>query len=292
MKTKRPLEIVPWEAIDAYRGIIPAELRDPSNDIRRSAVCLAVSELWNPIGAAIGVRDAEDDAGHVLWLYVRPEHRRQGVATTLLEGLEAELAERGCRSLVLGYPRSGETALDAWLAAEGWDTERSYVVAVGNADGLQSRWLRRTGLPPWLTAFPWSDLTDADRDWIERRRQNGGFPEALDPFLREDWIDAPTSFGLRFADEVVGWIVNHRIDDRRLRVARFFVSREPLVRGHGLALLAQSMHLAIERAPDTLIEFRVHPENRSMLAFLRRLRPHLLEHYDHINATKEIRVGR
>lgn len=84
-----------WRAV----SLSTAPHNDPAKALRKKLAIdrdlLLVAEVeGNVVGTVMGGYD-----GHRGWVYavaVRSDHRRQGVGTALMRGIEAALAERGC----------------------------------------------------------------------------------------------------------------------------------------------------------------------------------------------------
>src|SRR6202030_1985271 len=78
----------------------------------RSADCV-VAEEAGKIGGFI-VSEENPPLAHIITLDVAERYRRQGVGTTLLEKIEANLAARGVRFILLETATTNEAAVAFW----------------------------------------------------------------------------------------------------------------------------------------------------------------------------------
>lgn len=90
-----------------------------------SLVLLAEEEVGEPVGLLIASSDRVDrpecPRATVVWVAVRPDRRRRGIATRLVAGLLAELGDAHVDGLVVP---SDPTAHGFWLA-QGWQEGRT-----------------------------------------------------------------------------------------------------------------------------------------------------------------------
>ncbi|MBC8450460.1 MAG: GNAT family acetyltransferase [Chloroflexi bacterium] len=113
------IEIRPYVEADEpavvalWREVFPhaPAWNDPAADIRRKLAVqrelfLVASRGSHIVGTAMGGYD-----GHRGWVYyvvVSPRHRRQGIGTALMNGVEERLAEMGCPKVNLQVRASNE----------------------------------------------------------------------------------------------------------------------------------------------------------------------------------------
>lgn len=123
-----------WQA--GYRGLIADDFLDGLRPEDRAArYTLGDPDPLKPDtivaidGAAIfgfvttGPASAETDgAGHLMALYVDPDHWRRGVGRRLVERARAELMRRGYREAVL-WVLAGNRRAHEFYATDGWVTD-------------------------------------------------------------------------------------------------------------------------------------------------------------------------
>ncbi|GAB5522064.1 MAG: hypothetical protein RhofKO_43150 [Rhodothermales bacterium] len=227
-----------------------------------------------PLAAIVAEHAPDATEGRLLSCWVRPDHRRQGLGTALLLRVEALLAERGCTLLEAPYRSNwaGTIAFEHMMHRQGWAPPRCAQVLCINHDLpclLQTRWLQRATLPPGIEVFPWADLTAAEAETITRTQDaDAWFDNVLTPFQLEHLLEPTTSFGLRQAGEVIGWIVRHRLRPDMLQCTALVV-RDRAPYGCGLALLRHSIAAQVNLGVPNA-SYMIDANNRKMLAFMRR----------------------
>ncbi len=182
----------------------------------------------------------------LLSLFVQPAQRNQGVATALLGALEAELARIGAERLAVVY-MSGKPsipALERVLHKRGFDAPAPRMVSIRfDAERMnQAEWLHKYRPRSGYQVFSWMDLGEAEREVLKAGH-------ASKPWIAADLLpwehdrhgfEPATSVGLRYHGEVVGWVINHRLDADTVRYTCSFV-REDLARlGRILPLYRES----------------------------------------------------
>ena len=203
---------------------------------------LRAGELPGPIacGATDGERpvglalvDSVAGVGHLLRsLYVDAAYRGRGLGEELLERAEAEARERGFAELRTVYTAgsAGIPAFERVLAKRGWSQpERRTWVMRSTPERLAEAFTRarRRPLDPETQVFAWRDLGEAEAEALRRQQRETGWPDLeVFPFHYGPGFEPETSLGLRRGGEVVGWVVNHRVDATTLRFTCSYLREE------------------------------------------------------------------
>ena len=199
-----------------------------------------------PIGLALGGIPSGADAAELLSVYVRPEARNVGVATELLRGIESDFRGAGAKSVTGTYMTSNPTipALERALAKAGFPApeRRSIAVRFLPEEPARCVWYRKARLPEGATIFPWTELTGAERDWLQRSQADHAWihPD-LEPWRFDEGFDPSSSFGMRKDGEVVGWVVNHFVSPELVRFTVAFMRRDLALRGASFPLYVESL---------------------------------------------------
>ena len=230
-------------------------------------------------GSLVGFAIAEQlspQTAELISLFVLPECRRQGIATKLIKNLEVSLTASGCEQLQVKYKATPLTdaALEPLLQKQNWQPpEVNFLLGKTTIEKVsQAPWLDKYPLPPQFSVFPWSELTDGDRQQMERL----DYPPSLSP-LGQTPAEALNSLGLRYESQLVGWMVTHRVAVDGIRYSTMFVEKRFQRLGRGISLLAESIRRqAKSEVPYCL--FAVARENHRMQRFVERhLAPYLTE---------------
>lgn len=200
-----------------------------------------------PAGLAIAdLPTAERPSAELLSLYVAPEFRGQGLATELLAGLEGDLTKIGVRKIDGSYMTGRPTlaALERVLAKRGFTPPslRTLVVRFTPEEASHTDWYRRAKLPPDSSIFPWTELTAAERQALQRSQaERRWIHPDLEPWRFDAHFDELSSVGLRKGGEVVGWVINHRIAPDMVRFTISFVRTDLARRGGIFPLYVASL---------------------------------------------------
>ncbi len=176
---------------------------------------------------------AENGPPELLSVLVQKEHRRMGIATALVEAIEDAMRARGFATVEAVYMTGKESiaAVERIFVKRGWETPdlRTVTVKFTMQEALATPWYGRMRL---LLAsaeiFCWTDLTaDERRQLVESNQREPWIPDGLQPW-RHDIIgfDPVSSVGLRYRGEVVGWVINHQVDARTVRLTCSFMRKD------------------------------------------------------------------
>ncbi|MES9939416.1 MAG: hypothetical protein ABW104_12900 [Candidatus Thiodiazotropha sp. 6PLUC2] len=113
--------------------------------------------------------------------------------------------------------------------------------------------------------FSWNELLPIDKEQIlKRQNSKEWFPKELTPFQQESSIEWSNSLGLRFYDEVVGWLITHRVAEDVIQYTSLFVAQEHRTLATGILLIIESVRRHQETDVSRAI-FQVRSYNRDML---------------------------
>jgi GNAT superfamily N-acetyltransferase len=252
-------------------------------------VAIAAEDMGGPVGLALALKDHEAQMAELLSLFVIPDYRRQGIGTTLMQQLSTELRHQGCQRLTIRYPESpSSVALARILAKQQWTApEAVALVCYASTDRVQqaqqphlTQYLGRlaTKLPPEYSLFLWTEPTADDRQTIMGQMATSATMQRFDPFIDAARLEPLNSLGLRCQDQVVGWIITHRIAPDTIRYTQMYVNPDSQPLSRSTLLLAKAIQLQVDRLPHTKGTFRVDMDNTPMVKFVqRRLQPYLDE---------------
>lgn len=244
-------------------------------DVKRERSLAITAELrGTPVGLALVEYPPGLDPT-LASVYVAPRHRGRNLATRLLAAIERAGVARGWPRLRIKFGGRGASApaLRRVLAKRDWPEPelRSHLLRGMCAAILDAPWMhRRRPFPAGFEIFPWVALADHEREALCARRQATGWPPIdVFPFRFGEACEPQTSLGLRFAGEVVGWVVNHRIDEKTLRFSCSYL-REDLQK---LGRLVEAYACSIEKMEAAGFEVAtmvIPVEFPRMVAFARR----------------------
>jgi GNAT superfamily N-acetyltransferase len=219
----------------AYRHLLSLEpaKRLPAEAEQRlvEPLALAARDAGRPAGLVVAEIAVEPGEGppELLSVFVAAEHRAKGLGTALVAAAEEAIRLRGGTSVEAVY-MTGKRSIE-WLerifARRGWDPPRVRAVTVRATmeEALAMPWYGRGGVPAGAEIVSWADVTESERRQIrESNDRVPWIPASLQPW-RHDGIgfDRVSSVGLRYRGAVVGWVINHRVDDETTRFTCSFM---------------------------------------------------------------------
>lgn len=264
----------------ALRHLLALEptVRFPAEGDRRRIQPLAVGarEAATPVGLALGCLPLGDgDGPELLSFYVRPERRTPAAADGLLARFEEAVRDAGFATLGFVYTSGSEdaAALEALLARRGWSPPETRMVTLRftleeiKATPWFRRYRRRTG----FEFVPWVEVGEADLAALRASHEESGWiAEDLVPWaFDQQRLDAASSLAILLAGEIVGWVLNHRMNERTVRFTCSFLRRDLSRRGRIVPAYSES----VERAEAAGYErglFTVPKHHREMVAFVER----------------------
>lgn len=236
----------------------------------------AKNRTGNAIGLCLATMISAGEA-ELLSVFVEKPWRGSGVGTRLLRQIENEIRESAHhrRRLVLTYSSSlgSAAAVERLLAKCDWSQPRPNMLLVRVGQEMtQAPWFLGRELPPPLHIVPWLTLTPEQRNRLEQsQRAQHWAPEALWPFRYEDGIEPCNSLALCSDDDVVGWIITHRIAAKVVRYTAVFVREEYRRPAREFFLIAEAGRRQLEAIGyDSIGTFGVLMENTAMVRIVQR----------------------
>jgi len=228
------------------------------------------------VGFAVAVLLPSGDA-ELLSLFVLPPCRHQEIGTRLLHAVGQVLKEQQCRQVSVIYEVTPLTtaALEPMLHKLGWQPPQLAFL-------LMDTTMERIKQAPWLEKYPLSDFSGGDvfpwGDYAETDRQQVDLLEwepELSPFRDPERLERLNSLGLRYREQLIGWIVTHRVALDQIRYSSLFVAERFRTKARGISLLSAAIRLQIA-SPVVKATCAVAADNAAMLRFGRRhLQPYL-----------------
>jgi len=266
-----------------YRPLLslaPTSRHPEQGDPRRiqplAVVARAGGEL---LGLALGEQPlAGGPPPELLSLFVRPEVRQHGIGAALVGAFEEELVRRGFTEVAAVYTagKPAIAAVERIFAGRNWEAPRPRTLSVRfpparalESDLFSPRRMRALGAG--LDLFPWESAERQELEEIRASHQRQPWiTPALAPWRFEGAdFDPISSIGARYRGAIVGWVLNHRVDERTVRFTCSFMRKDISRRGRIVPLYHESLRrLAAAGVPRaTFITPVVYP---NMIRFIER----------------------
>lgn len=242
-----------------------------------SVIAVGALEQGTPVALALAERDG--DCVRVLSLFTAAQWRKQGLAGSVLAMVEQVARSTGADAMELKYMsgRPSDAALTRLLDKQAWEAPEPRMLFLrAHRRPLEEtpRWIREPAVPGGMTVFAWKDLDkDAELRLREDHARQPWVAPELDPFNAQPWdppYDGKTSVGLACGDDVVGWMITHRISQDTMRYSQWCI-HPGLRRGAaGGYLLAEAIRRQLLLTDVPWLQLGVYLHNRTMLRFLER----------------------
>jgi GNAT superfamily N-acetyltransferase len=249
-----------------------------------------------PAGMGLAFHAPGTEKAEIGSVYILHEFRRKGVGTALWEYLEKTLHDRQCRSAEVYYDSemASTPALERILAKLDWNTPQIFRMfyKADIREMMKAPW-NNYRLPEEFAVFPWTELTEAEREEILRRQEaEEWYPEILSPFRDEEFTEPVVSVGVRYRGEVAGWMICHRVSENTVRYSKLFVRKDLQRMGRAIPLLAESLRRHDASSGENIPQYalwQVEYDNVFMMNFVkRRVMPHICEIHEYRRSFKEI----
>ena len=234
-----------------------------------------------PVALALAeMREGQASNAEVLSLFVAPPFRGRGLGTALLDQTGVYLARMGAKKAIGVYMtgQPSQQAVERVLAKAGWSTPevRQLSLRFTFEQVLRTGWYGKYPLEKGYTVFPWKDLTDAEREGLrESQRATGWIKPDLEPWRSDaENFEPVSSLGIRLHGEIVGWIINHAVDDRVIRFTCSFIRRDLGRRGKIVPVYTEAVRRLLEKTKFVEGTLTAPVRHRGMANFvLRRCAP-------------------
>lgn len=236
-----------FQALTFPRYRVRLQLLKPSGSI----VAIAATFQDHPVGLALAEILPDGITAEILSIFVVLQHRQRGIGTSLLSHLQTELVLQGCTNAQLVYTTSQPTApmLERLLQQNHWTSPQPRMILCNTTiDKIaQAPWMQKSKLPSSYEIVPWMDITAAERaDIAQRQALKPWVPPALMPFQNEVNLEPLNSLGLRYQEQVVGWLLTHRLAADTIRYTCSFVRQDLQKLGRIIPLYVNAIQRQID----------------------------------------------
>lgn len=195
------------------------------------------------IGIVLAKQEA--DRAEILFLFVKEEVRNQGIGTFLMKKMQAELAKRNCTVATLLHltKRASHAAFTKILEKCHWVLTSPnmffYEYDFENKPHLISL-LPKLKLPSQFSISDFETHSSTEKNFLEQQK-GILYPKQLSPFQDEELIEPLNSLWLRHHDQIVGWMITHRIYFDTIRYTTLFVAKEMQPQGRAIPLFLEAI---------------------------------------------------
>ena len=256
-------------------GIDPFKIEDTTI----LAIGCAIDEI--PVGLALASLHKPLLLGEIHSLYVHPEQQKQHIGTQLLAKLEEEALREGCNILTKKYPDNSPFTIpiEKILKRRGWQGPKVHSIRyLFDVIAFNPDWFQRPPkLPPDYTEFLWKEISKEEEKQLRAQQDQDVFPDIVSPYGPDEHLLEPlNSLGLRYKDEIIGWVITHRISPDTIKYSALYMQRKSRNLGYIIRLLIDAIQIQKKnRIPWALFEINLAETEPQWYKFVeQRLAPH------------------
>lgn len=259
--------------------------------LREPLIAIAAAHEDRTIGLALAELRPDGASAELLSLVVAPEHQGRGVGTALVAQVERALHSLGCNMIDWVYRANwaGVPAIERIMRKRDWlEPQVRMLLCQGACENFAHAIdMQPPVLPNRFILFPWVELPLETRQTMQAQQAVAPwYPAVLTPFQMEDRIEPRTSLGLRYDDQVTGWLITHRLKPDTIQYTSLYV--QPAFQQHGLAsalVIEASRRQLISGVP--FFKYQVQIENTLMVELVQRNLKPFLTSYTTSNASRK-----
>lgn len=232
-----------------------------------------------PIAVAHLTLHTNNKIGELHTLFISDGHLFDDVADRLLAHVEEEVVKRGCSFLSHLFPKG--SPLTPLLQKRKWSPPSLFMFRIDfDPPTFNTPWMNKEyPLPEGCTLFPWAELTAQEREIIKYQEMQCRFHYSVSPFGDECYQQPVNSLGLRYNNEVIGWMITHTYPENpgTVRYSCLYIDSAHQFKGLSIRLLQEAIRIQIDHSPYLWAYCEVNMElsESSWLRFLnRRLAPY------------------
>lgn len=235
-----------------------------------------------PIGIVLLISSDLPYFAEIHSLFVLPAYRHRSIGSQLLEKAEEQLVknENKYSTLFFRYDPDTFNGTEKFLQKRGWQPSKcSSLLYLFHSALFDPSWLQnfeKTFQPPFHEVH-WAKASRKDLEYLKLLEREKAYPVLVSPFREESLIEPMNSLVLyKGEEEIVGWMITHRILPHMIRYHALFVERKYKYTGYSMKLLCDSIKLQIKSTvPYALVEINTELADSNWINFAyRRLAPY------------------
>lgn len=251
---KLDLSLLSEEQLKQYYSLSTSAFHSylhPSKNEEELHLAIAATFENIPVGIALAKVNLIEKSADFDFLYVDPDYRFQGIGYRLIQALETELHTLECFLVGVLYPTESPTSkiLEHLLKKSSWAPPEAYMHRYFfDVKKFNPLWLKNVPTFPEVQKVLWKDLSTKDKDLLFAAHAQGHFPETVWPWsLKEsqeaDFSFGNFSFGLKYQEKIIGWLITHEVAKDTLNYAALFIVSEFQKKAVSIRLLIDVIQL-------------------------------------------------
>lgn len=248
-------------------------------------IVIGITKDDDPVGIAAGeifedlyYLKKSPRRGEIFQLHLNPDCIHPKLINEILEQLETFFKKSKC--VIINFTLDKFPELESVMTNRGWKGPRYHTLKYTfDSPSFTPDWFNqmiKTPLPEGYQIFKWSTIKKGDWEAVKKQEKAGVFPYEVSPFhVYSGPVENLNSLGLKYQDEVIGWVITHRIKST-IRYTSLFLQPAFQKRGLSVKLLAEAIKLQQNsQFPEALMEINLRLIDSSWRQFIEKyLKPY------------------
>ncbi len=220
--------------------------------------------------------------------FVIPEERNKGIGNQLLAMLTSLLQKQGIKQIQTRYRSDWGSlkVIEKMLKSHGWSAPQliRIIAEIDIGQYVHVPWPKII-LPPECILFSWNELSDKDRQQIERMMEAGEIPPEFNPYQHEDKICFPVSVGMRHKGILAGWNIVYSLSENKLEYNNLYLCPDYRMSGYAITMLHRSFGEQYKMKIPTAT-WVINADNKPIMKIAQRIAS------GHVNKLVEVKASR
>jgi hypothetical protein len=155
---------------------------------------------------------------------------------------------------------------------------------------MKSDWINKYFLPEDFSIFFWNDITDKEKNHIlSLEGKENWYSKNLNPFKLNQEMSVENSLGLKYKENIVGWIIVEKMSIKDLNYSKLFICGEFQNMGRIIVLLSESIKIQSKlKIPYGYFSFDIRNKNMRLF-YEKRFKPYINLKSERYYSYKKIR---
>ncbi|ADI38945.1 putative uncharacterized protein [Waddlia chondrophila 2032/99] len=223
------------------------EGKDPYDIGFTEQIAIGIEKNSEPIGLALASLFKGLDYAEIHTINIDIHYKKPNILKNFISEIEKKLFSQNANYIT--YRFSPDTpivnSLVPVLEENSWASPKLVMIRYFyDAQAFNPPWYDRPPLlPSGYKTFKWETIRDSELEKIKKDYKQGYFTDHVSPFWEAEKIEPVNSIGLRYKNQVIGWMICHRVAHDTIRYTAFYVKHQFAFTGYPLRLLVDSMKL-------------------------------------------------
>ncbi len=206
---------IDWLVQNMPQFLFP-DLSKQRTRIEKPFIGVLATHNRKPVGLILATSESSQTIYRIHSFLVHPQFQRQGIGLNLLKEIEAHSRKRGGLKIEGMYRSHWKSVsfIQKILKVQQWETPKpQLIIAKDEVSKALNYFSKSSQILDEFSIYSFTQLKKSDIEFIQQNQRNKQwFDSTLNPFVEQNSIDKKSSFLLKKEQEIIGWIVSHRIN--------------------------------------------------------------------------------